>query len=157
MAGSVNKVILVGNVGKDPEIRTTTAGKEVASFPLATSESWKDKLTGERQDKTEWHRVTIFSSGLVEIAKNYVKLGTKVYLEGTLRTSKWKGEDGIERYSTDVVLQGYQDTLTLLSKREDIDVNASSNSAPFDPRNESSTKKGEDMGELPELDEEVPF
>jgi single-strand DNA-binding protein len=114
MSGSVNKVILVGNLGKDPEIRSTQNGSEIANLTVATSESWKDKSTGERKEKTEWHRVVIFSEGLVNIAKSYLKKGSKVYLEGALQTRKWTDKDGQEKYSTEVVLQGFGATLTML-------------------------------------------
>src|SRR5664279_4737565 len=114
MAGSVNKVILVGNLGKDPEIRSTQDGREIANLTVATSESWKDRNSGERKEKTEWHRVVIFSEGLVGIAKNYLKKGAKVYLEGALQTRKWTDKDGSEKYSTEVVLQGFGATLTML-------------------------------------------
>lgn len=117
MAGSVNKVILVGNLGKDPEIRSTQSGSEIANLTVATSESWKDKGTGERKEKTEWHRVAIFSDGLVNIAKNYLKKGSKVYIEGSLQTRKWTDASGQEKYSTEVVLQGYGATLTMLDGR----------------------------------------
>ena len=106
MAGSVNKVILVGNLGADPEVRTTQDGKELVNLRLATSESWRDRNSGERREKTEWHRVVIFSDGLVNVAKNYLRKGSKVYIEGALQTRKWQGQDGQDRYSTEVVLQG---------------------------------------------------
>ncbi len=119
MAGSVNKVILVGNLGKDPEIRSTQDGREIASFSIATSETWKDKNSGERKEKTEWHRVVIFSEGLVGVVKNYVKKGSKLYIEGALQTRKWTDKDGHEKYSTEVVLQNFNSTLTMLDgKRE---------------------------------------
>ncbi len=105
MAGSVNKVTLIGNLGKDPEAREMDSGDKVCNFSLATSESWKDKKTGERKEKTEWHRVVIFAQGLVGIAEQYLKKGSKVYIEGQLETRKWMEEDGTERYSTEVVLR----------------------------------------------------
>jgi single-strand DNA-binding protein len=114
MAGSVNKVILVGNLGKDPEIRSTQDGREIANLTIATSESWKDKSSGERKEKTEWHRVVIFNDGLVGVVKNYLKKGAKVYIEGALQTRKWTDKDGAEKYSTEVVLQGFGSTLTML-------------------------------------------
>src|SRR3954469_13870388 len=117
MAGSVNKVILVGNLGKDPEIRSTQDGREIANLTVATSESWKDRNTGERKEKTEWHRVVIFSEGLVNIAKNYLKKGAKVYLEGALQTRKWTDKDGAEKYSTEVVLQNFNGTLVMLDSK----------------------------------------
>lgn len=117
MAGSVNKVILVGNLGRDPEIRTTQSGGKIVNFSLATSESWKDKQSGERREKTEWHRIVIFSEGLAGIAERYLKKGSKVYIEGSLQTRKWTGNDGVEKYSTEVVLQGFNSTLTMLDTR----------------------------------------
>jgi len=117
MAGSVNKVILVGNLGKDPEIRRTQDGRPIANLSVATSESWRDKATGERKEKTEWHRVVIFSEGLCRIAEQYLKKGSKVYLEGQLQTRKWTDKDNIERYSTEVVLQGFNSSLNMLDGR----------------------------------------
>lgn len=119
MAGSINKVILVGNLGRDPEIRSTQDGREIAHLAIATSDSWKDKNTGERKEKTEWHRVVIFNDGLVNVAKNYLRKGAKVYIEGALQTRKWTDQSGQEKYSTEVVLQGYGGNLTMLDgKRE---------------------------------------
>ena len=117
MAGSVNKVILVGNLGRDPEIRSTQDGREIANLTIATSESWKDRNSGERKEKTEWHRVVIFSEGLVNIAKNYLRKGAKVYVEGQLQTRKWTDQAGVEKYSTEVVLQGFNATLTMLDSK----------------------------------------
>ena len=114
MAGSVNKVILVGNLGADPEIRSTQAGKEIANLRIATSESWKDKSSGERKEKTEWHNVVIFSDGLVNLCKSYLKKGSKVYIEGALQTRKWQDKEGQDRYTTEVVLQGFNSSLTML-------------------------------------------
>ena len=114
MAGSLNKVCLIGNLVKDPEIRATQAGKEIANLTVATSESWKDRNSGERKEKTEWHRVVIFSEGLAEVAKNFLGKGSKVYLEGQLQTRKWTDNQGHEKYSTEVVLQGYDAKLVLL-------------------------------------------
>src|SRR3954469_10216562 len=117
MAGSVNKVILVGNLGKDPEIRRTNDGRPIANLSVATSESWRDKNTGERKEKTEWHRVVIFSEGLCKIAEQYLKKGAKVYLEGQLQTRKYTDKDGVEKYSTEVVLQKYRGELVMLDGR----------------------------------------
>ena len=119
MAGSVNKVILVGNVGQDPEVRQFQNGGQVASFSLATSETWKDKNTGERKEKTEWHRVSVFSEGLVRVVQNYIKKGSKLYIEGQLETRKWQDKDGQDRYTTEVVLRGFNSTLTMLDGRGD--------------------------------------
>lgn len=114
MAGSVNKVILVGNLGADPEIKRTQDGRPIANLSVATSETWRDKNSGERKEKTEWHRVVIFSEGLCKIAEQYLKKGSKVYLEGQLQTRKWQDKDGKDRYSTEVVLQNFNSTLTML-------------------------------------------
>ena len=117
MAGSVNKVILVGNLGKDPEIRRTQDGRPIANLSVATSETWRDKATGERKEKTEWHRVVIFNEGLCKVAEQYLKKGAKVYIEGALQTRKWTDQSGAEKYSTEVVLQGFNSTLTMLEGR----------------------------------------
>ena len=117
MAGSVNKVILVGNLGKDPEIRRTQDGRPIANLSVATSDSWRDKATGERKEKTEWHRVVIFNEGLCKIAEQYLKKGSKVYLEGQLQTRKYTDKEGVEKYSTEVVLQNFNSTLTMLDTR----------------------------------------
>ena len=116
MAGSVNKVILVGNLGKDPEVRRMQDGRPVVNMSVATSESWRDKATGERKEKTEWHRVVIFNEGLAKIAEQYLKKGSKVYLEGQLQTRKWTDQAGVEKYSTEVVLQGFNSALTMLDR-----------------------------------------
>ena len=117
MAGSVNKVILIGNLGRDPEIRRTQDGRPIANLRVATTDTWRDKATGERRDKTEWHTVVIFNEGLCRIAEQYLKKGAKVYIEGQLQTRKWQGQDGQDRYSTEVVLQGFNSTLTMLDSR----------------------------------------
>tara|TARA_R110002020_G_scaffold5971_6_gene24593 strand:+ start:371 stop:889 length:519 start_codon:yes stop_codon:yes gene_type:complete len=117
MAGSVNKVILIGNLGADPEIRRTQDGRPIANLSVATSESWRDKNSGERREKTEWHRVVIFNEGLCKIAENYLKKGSKVYLEGQLQTRKWTDQSGQDKYSTEVVLQGFNGNLTMLDGR----------------------------------------
>jgi single-strand DNA-binding protein len=116
MAGSVNKVILIGNLGADPEIRRTQDGRPIANLRVATSESWKDKTTGERREKTEWHRVVIFNEGLCGIVEKYLKKGAKIYLEGALQTRKWQDKEGHDRYSTEVVLQGFNSVLTMLDR-----------------------------------------
>jgi len=155
MAGSVNKVILVGNLGRDPEIRNTQSGKKIASFSVATSDTWKDRETGERREKTEWHRVKIFSDGLADIADKYLKKGAKVYLEGELQTSKWTGNDGLERYTTEVVLQGFRGVMTMLDSRSD-------GSGGYDSA--QPTSGADDTGgsaldgpSSGDLDDEIPF
>jgi len=161
---SINKVILIGNVGTDPEIRNTNDGREIASFSLATSESWKDKNTGEKKDKTEWHRLVVFSQGLVGIVKNYVKKGSKLYIEGQLQTRKWTDKDGVDKYTTEIVLQNFNSTLQILNSTSnnnsgggnyDYGPKSSNNSA-----NNSSAKnsKNDDMGGFNEdLDDDIPF
>ncbi|MET0173695.1 single-stranded DNA-binding protein [Agrobacterium vaccinii] len=117
MAGSVNKVILVGNVGADPEIRRTQDGRPIANLRIATSESWRDRNSGERREKTEWHTVVVFNEGLCKVVEQYVKKGAKLYIEGALQTRKWQDQTGADRYSTEIVLQGFNSTLTMLDGR----------------------------------------
>jgi single-strand DNA-binding protein len=119
VAGSVNKVILVGNLGKDPEVRAMQSGSKVCNLSIATSESWKDKATGERKEKTEWHRVVIFNENLIMVAEKYLKKGAKVYIEGSLETRKWADAQGVEKYSTEVVLKAYRGELTMLDGRNE--------------------------------------
>src|SRR5689334_13276759 len=114
MAGSVNKVILVGNLGRDPELRSTQDGTRIANLNLATSESWRDRVSGERKERTEWHRVVIFNERLVELAQKYLRKGSKIYLEGALQTRKWTDQNGLDRYTTEVVLQRFRGELTML-------------------------------------------
>jgi single-strand DNA-binding protein len=150
MAGSINKVILVGNVGTDPEIRRTQDGKEIANFSLATSESWRDKNTGERRDKTEWHRIVVFSEGLVNVIKNYIKKGSKLYIEGSLQTRKWTDNNGVEKYTTEIVLQGYGCSLTMLDSTR--------SSGGMDDDNMSlGGGNGTKKPALEELEDEIPF
>lgn len=146
---SINKVILVGNVGQDPEVRTTQDGREIANFSLATSESWKDKNTGEKRDKTEWHRIVIFSQGLVNIVKNYVKKGSKLYIEGSLQTRKWTDNQGVEKYTTEIALQNFNSTLQILDSRGDRQSSSDSYSSPAKPRNNDIA--------VEESDDEIPF
>jgi single-strand DNA-binding protein len=115
---SINKVILVGNVGQEPEIRNTQDGREIASLSIATTESWKDKNSGEKKEKTEWHRIVIFSPNLVSVVKLYVKKGSKLYIEGAIQTRKWKDNAGVEKYTTEIVLQQYNSTLQILSNNQ---------------------------------------
>lgn len=153
MAGSVNKAIIVGNVGKDPEVRSTNDGREIATLTVATSESWKDKSTGEKKEKTEWHRVVIFNDGLVNLVKNYVKKGSKLYIEGALHTRKWTDKDGVERYTTEIVLQGFGGVITMLDKNNGGGSNNSSesNDQPQHSTPQSSPSNSES------IDDEVPF
>ncbi|KAA3504706.1 single-stranded DNA-binding protein [Rhizobium rhizogenes] len=117
MAGSVNKVILIGNVGADPEIRRTQDGRPIANLRIATSETWRDRNSGERKEKTEWHTVVVFNEGLCKVVEQYVKKGAKLYIEGQLQTRKWQDQTGNDRYSTEIVLQGFNSTLTMLDGR----------------------------------------
>jgi len=126
MAGSVNKVILVGNLGRDPEIRAMQNGNKVANLSIATGESWKDKATGERKERTEWHRVIIFNEGLVTVAERYLKKGSKVYIEGQVETRKWTDSNGVEKYTTEIVLRPYRGELTMLDSKNEANEGATS-------------------------------
>jgi single-strand DNA-binding protein len=163
MAGSVNKVILVGNLGKDPEIRRTQDGRPIANLSIATSETWRDKGTGERKEKTEWHRVVIFSEPLCKIVEQYLKKGAKVYIEGALQTRKWTDQSGVEKYSTEVVLQGFNSTLTMLDGRsgggggsfssDDAGDFGSSSPASSAPRRAVAAGGGRNS----DMDDDIPF
>jgi single-strand DNA-binding protein len=164
MAGSVNKVILIGNLGADPEIRRTQDGRPIANLRVATSESWRDKATGERKEKTEWHRVVIFNEGLCRIAEQYLKKGSKVYLEGALQTRKWQDQSGQDRYSTEVVLQGFNSQLTMLDRAgagggggESYDNGNSEfgSSGPSPAREKKPAMAG--GGKREDMDDEIPF
>jgi len=165
MAGSVNKVILVGNLGKDPEIRRTQDGRPIANLSVATSESWRDKNTGERKEKTEWHRVVIFNEGLCRIAEQYLKKGSKVYLEGSLQTRKWQDKDGQDKYSTEVVLQGFNSQLTMLDRAgagasdNNFDAGSSDFGSPGSTaaRERKPAMAGAGGSRRDDLDDEIPF
>ena len=162
MAGSINKVILVGNLGNDPQVRATQDGREIANLSIATSDSWKDKNTGERREKTEWHRVAIFNEGLVRVAKNYLRKGSKVYIEGALQTRKWTDQSGVEKYSTEVVLQGYNGNLTMLDGRNNDGASQgggyqSGNSYDQSNNNGGNYNQQSQRAPAPELDDEIPF
>ncbi len=162
MAGSVNKVILVGNLGKDPEIRQTQDGKEIAHLTLATSETWKDRNTGERKEKTEWHRVVIFNEGLTNVAKNYLRKGAKVYIEGQLQTRKWVDQSGQEKYTTEIVLQNYNGQLAMLDSRQGGGQSGGYEQAGGGYGGASEPAgAGRDYGSAPnrapDLDDEIPF
>lgn len=149
MAGSLNKVTLIGNLGKDPEIRSTNDGKEIASFSIATTESWRDRASGEKKERTEWHRIVVFNDGLVNVIKNYVKKGSKLYIEGALQTRKWVDNAGIEKYSTEVVLQNFNSSLIMLDSRSGSEYG--SDNAGKSSNESSSTFDHSD------LDDEIPF
>ena len=161
MAGSVNKVILIGNLGADPEIRRTQDGRPIANLRVATSESWRDKATGERKEKTEWHRVVIFNEGLCKIAEQYLKKGSKVYLEGQLQTRKWHDKDGDEKYSTEVVLQGFNSQLTMLDTRGGGGGGGADSGDDFgSQRPERARERKPAMagaGKRGDMDDEIPF
>jgi single-strand DNA-binding protein len=163
MAGSVNKVILVGNLGRDPEIRSTQDGTKVANLSLATSESWRDKNTGERKERTEWHRVVIFNERLVDVVEKYVKKGSKLYVEGALQTRKWTDNTGAEKYSTEVVLQRFRGELTMLDGRGGGGGGGIGGSSPDDMGSSGSGSGGGGMGgsrgggSSQDLDDEIPF
>jgi len=147
MANSINKVTLVGNVGRDPEIRTTQDGKEIATITLATSESWKDRISGERKERTEWHKIVVFADGLVNIIKNYVKKGSKLYVEGALQTRKWVDNAGVERYTTEIMLQNFNSTLLMLDN----------NRSGGGNDNHSDTSSASNHFNAEEIDDEIPF
>ena len=153
MASSVNKVILLGNLGRDPEIRSMQSGSKMASFSVATSKKWKDKSTQEQKEKTSWHNIVIFGDGLVDIVEKYVKKGTKLYLEGELQTRKWTDQDGKDRYTTEVVLQGYNCNLTLLDSRNSSGISDNS-SEPVSKVESSSNFEASDSSDS---DDDIPF
>jgi single-strand DNA-binding protein len=162
MAGSVNKVILVGNLGKDPEIRRTQDGRPIANLSVATSESWRDKTTGERKEKTEWHRVVIFNEGLCKIVEQYLKKGAKVYLEGSLQTRKWTDKDGNDKYTTEVVLQGFNSSLTMLDGRGGGGKEEYSGGDDFGASGPTAQRKpamagAGGGGKRDDMDDEIPF
>ena len=163
MAGSVNKVILVGNLGRDPEVRHTQDGKPIVNLSLATSESWRDRNTGERKEKTEWHRVVIFSEGLAKVAEQYLKKGSTVYIEGQLQTRKYTDKDGVEKYSTEIVLQGFNSVLTMIGGRGGAGEGAGGGFGGGDEFGQSSPmdrpRGGGGKATIParDLDDEVPF
>lgn len=169
MAGSVNKVILIGNLGRDPEIRRTQDGRPIANLNVATSETWRDRNTGERKERTEWHRVVIFSEGLCKVAEQYLRKGSKVYIEGQLQTRKWQDQSGQDKYSTEVVLQGFSGTLTMLDGRDGGGASASSgmhesgpggyDAGPRDSGYNAPSSSRPSSGESFDkpLDDEIPF
>jgi len=152
MAGSLNKVLLIGRLGADPEVKQMVNGKSVARFSLATSNTWKDKNTGEKKEKTEWHRIVIFNEGLVKVVQQYVKKGAQVYVEGQLTTRKWKDEKaGVDKYSTEVVLQGFNSSFKILSNKSNQIENLQD-----DSREKSSLPKDDNVPSN-DLDDEIPF
>jgi single-strand DNA-binding protein len=154
---SINKVILVGNVGQDPEIRSTQDGREIANFSLATSESWKDKNSGEKREKTEWHRIVVFSQGLVGVIKNYIKKGTKLYIEGSLQTRKWTDSQGVEKYTTEVVLQNFNSTLQILDSKGGGNTSSYQQNNDYGNQQNSSSRGQSSSVAVEESDDEIPF
>ncbi len=161
MAGSVNKVILIGNLGRDPEVRHTQDGRSIVNLNVATSENWRDKQTGERKEKTEWHRVVIFNENLGKVAEQYLKKGAKVYIEGQLQTRKYTDKDGVEKYSTEIVLQNYRGELTMLDSRGGGENSGVGSGDDFGQSGPMERSRGGQPAKAPsfarELDDEVPF
>ena len=154
MAGSVNKVILVGRLGSDPEVRVSQDGNKIVRLSLATSDSWKDKQTNEKKEKTEWHRIVIFANGLADIAEKYLNKGSKIYVEGQIQTRKWTDQAGVEKYTTEIVLQSYNSSLTMLDNRSDQNNEIISSSF----KNDSSVNKSIDKEkDNIDIDDEIPF
>ena len=156
MAGSVNKVILVGNLGRDPEVRQTQDGRPIVNMSVATGESWKDRQTGERRERTEWHRVVIFDERVAEVAQNYLRKGSKVYLEGQLQTRKWTDQSGQERYTTEVVLQRFRGVLTMLDSRADSGGGGSRDYGGGEPAGAPATARDSGPSST-DLDDDIPF
>lgn len=146
---SLNKVQIIGNLGNDPDIRSTQDGREIANFSIASSESWRDKQTGERKSKSEWHRVVVFSPGLVSVVKNYIKKGSKLYIEGKLQTRKWTDNNGAEKYTTEIVMNGFDAKLIMLDSK---------NSGEYQPSEEQIAKHNDNFDNaVNEIDDDIPF
>ena len=154
MAGSINKVIILGNLGKDPEVRTFPNGGKLCNFPVATSENWQDKSSGERQERTQWHNVSILSEPIVNIAEKYLSKGSKVYIEGQIETRKWQDNEGNDRYSTEVVLRPYKGQLVLVDSRSEIS-NQNYNQTMNEDRNIKSNNENSDLPQI--IEDDVPF
>ena len=157
MAGSVNKVILIGNLGRDPETRSTQDGTKIVHLNLATSENWKDRNSGERRERTEWHRVVIFNERLAEVAEKYLRKGSKVYVEGQLQTRKWTDQSGQEKYTTEVVLQRFRGELTMLDARGGGEAGGYAEPAHEGPAHGGASGGGRGSGSGGDLDDEIPF
>ena len=157
MVGSVNKVILLGNLGRDPEIRSMQSGSKMATFSMATSKRWKDKATQEKRDKTSWHNIVVFSDGLVDIVEKYVKKGSKIYVEGELQTRKWQDQDGNDRYSTEVVLQGFNSNLTLLDSRNANKKSSEDQTISTDQTSNIDNTVVSENSDSSEADDDIPF
>ena len=164
MAGSVNKVILIGNLGTDPDVRSMQSGDEVANLSIATSESWSDKASGERKERTQWHKVVIFNQPLIKVAKNYLKKGAKVYIEGQLETRKWQDKDGKDQYTTEIVLRPYRGELTMLDGRgggggasNDYGSDSSSGGGYSSGGNYGGGGSSAPRGKVDEMEDDIPF
>ena len=157
MAGSVNKVILLGNLGRDPEIRSMQSGSKMATFSMATSKRWRDKNTQEQRDKTSWHNIVVFGDGLVDIVEKYVKKGSKIYVEGELQTRKWQDQDGNDRYTTEVVLQGFNSNLTLLDSRNANKKSSEDQTISTDQTSNIDNTVISENSDSSEADDDIPF
>ena len=157
MVGSVNKTILLGNLGRDPEIRSMQSGAKMASFSIATSKRWKDRNTQEQKEKTSWHNIVVFGDGLVDIVEKYVKKGSKIYVEGELQTRKWQDKDGNDRYTTEVILQGYNCNLTLLDSRNNSQIDNNNSDQANQSQAIEDNSIGNQSNDSGDLDEDIPF
>ena len=156
MVGSINKVILIGNLGRDPEIRSMQSGNKMASFSIATSKRWKDKTTQEQKEKTSWHNIVVFGDGLVNIVEQYVKKGSKIYIEGELQTRKWQDQEGKDRYTTEVILQGYNCNLTLLDSRNSNTSNSENQLNSSNEQNQTKNNVSQNVDSSTD-DDDIPF
>ena len=157
MASSINKVVLIGNLGRDPEVRTTQEGKEIANFNLATTDSWKDKQTGEKRERVEWHKIVVFSPPLIPLIKKFLKKGSRVYIEGALQTRKWTDQNGTDRYTTEVVIQNYSGNFMMLDSKGNSGGADYSQDQNFSHSNSNSNSQYDDNKIAEHLDDEIPF
>lgn len=157
MAGSVNKVILIGNLGRDPEVRSFQSGDKVCNFSIATEESWKDKTSGERKSRTEWHKITIYNQGIVKVCEDYLKKGAKVYIEGQLETRKWTDKDGVERYTTEVAVRNFRGSMTMLSSKDSGGRGTRDDDGNQDSEPENRASQRQAQAPIDEYDDEIPF
>jgi len=157
MVGSVNKAILLGNLGRDPEIRSMQSGAKMAAFSIATSKRWKDRNTQEQKEKTSWHNIVVFGDGLVDIVEKYVKKGSKIYVEGEIQTRKWQDKDGNDRYTTEVILQGYNSNLTLLDSRNNPQMSSNNSDQMDQSKSIEDNSFGSQSNDSDDLDEDIPF
>ena len=157
MSGSVNKVILLGNLGRDPEIRSMQSGKKMASFSIATSKRWKDRNTQEQKENTSWHNIVVFNEGLVDVIERYVKKGSKIYVEGELSTRKYQDKDGNDKYTTEVVLQGYNSSLTMLDSRNSVSIGTEDAPNISSSNNQSEALISSQVSDSQDTDDDIPF